>query len=235
MIASLKGIVKYIFDDHIIIETSQGVGYIVYSNTNQIRRLELGKPIFLFIETHIREDQFNLFGFLSLKEQRLFNILRSVKGVGNKVAMTILSSITSIDSIYLAISSGDEKIFETINGIGKKIAARIIHELREKIMDQSIINFTIVNSNINSYNQDNIESKNTAYQKKNNISSKESNIIKEDSLQEGISLRNDAINALTNLGINRIEASSKIDKITTQHNNKILSLEFLIKEGLKNN
>lgn len=132
MIGKLQGIVDYIGNDFIILMVS-GVGYRVY--TPEI--LTSGVNISLWIETIVREDSIRLFGFSTPATQNLFNMLTGVSGVGPKVAMAILRTIKT-DTLMTAIATGDAKTIATAPGVGKKVAEKIIVELKSKIGGGSI-------------------------------------------------------------------------------------------------
>ena len=127
MIGKLQGIVDYIGIDHIILMVS-GVGYKVY--TPEI--LVHGDSVSLWIETVVREDSIRLFGFLTQSAQNLFNMLTGVSGVGPKVAMAIMGTIKT-DTLMTAIATGDAKTIATAPGVGKKVAEKIIVELKSKV------------------------------------------------------------------------------------------------------
>lgn len=132
MIGKLQGIVDYIGDDYVIIMAG-GVGYKVYTATN----LCIGDMTTLWIETIVREDSFRLFGFESITAQDLFNKLTGVSGVGPKVAMSILGAFRT-DVLMTAITCGDAKTITAAPGVGKKVAEKIILELKSKCADFKI-------------------------------------------------------------------------------------------------
>ena len=127
MIGKLQGIVDYIGDGYVILLT-HGVGYKVYTSEYLTHK----STVELWIETVVREDSIRLFGFTSLNAQNLFNMLTGVSGVGPKVAMAILGTI-STDTLMSAIAMGDAKTIATAPGVGKKVAEKIIVELKNKI------------------------------------------------------------------------------------------------------
>ena len=127
MIGKLQGIVDYIGNDFIILMIS-GVGYKVYTPET----LTLGSNVTLWIETVVREDSIRLFGFSGLAGQNLFNMLTAVSGVGPKVAMAIMGTIKT-DTLLTAIATGDAKTIATAPGVGKKVAEKIIVELKSKV------------------------------------------------------------------------------------------------------
>ena len=109
-----------------------GVGYGCRVTAYTAGQLKLNQNARLFITESIREDAFDLYGFSSREEQRCYELLTSVNGVGPKAAMAILSS-GGPQNFTLAVMTGDEKMLTAAQGIGKKIAQRIILELKEKI------------------------------------------------------------------------------------------------------
>ena len=132
MIGKLQGIVDYIGDGQIILMTG-GVGYRVYTPEN----LTLGAVATLWIETIVREDSIRLFGFQTPAAQNLFNMLIAVSGVGPKVALAIMSTIKP-DTLMTAIATGDAKTIATAPGVGKKVAEKIIVELKNKVGGASL-------------------------------------------------------------------------------------------------
>jgi len=131
MIALLSGNIAYKGISHIVVET-QGVGYRVFIPLTTFYELpEAGEPVTLHIHTSVKEDAINLFGFYTLQERDLFQLMISVSGIGPKVAMNILSGISSAELLE-AISGGNLARLVTIPGIGKKMAERLILELKEK-------------------------------------------------------------------------------------------------------
>ena len=109
-----------------------GVGYGCRVTAYTAAQLKLDKPAKLYITESIREDAHDLYGFISREEQRCYVLLTSVTGVGPKAAMAILSS-GGPQNFTLAVMTGDEKMLTAAQGIGKKIAQRIILELKDKI------------------------------------------------------------------------------------------------------
>ena len=109
-----------------------GVGYGCRVSAYTAAQLKLNQKARLYITESIREDAFDLYGFISREEQRCFELLTSVTGVGPKAAMAILSA-GGPQNLTLAIMTGDEKVLTAAQGIGKKIAQRIILELKDKI------------------------------------------------------------------------------------------------------
>lgn len=132
MIGKLQGIVDYIGDGFVILMAGP-VGYKVFTP----EYLTPKSTVTLWIETIVREDSIRLFGFSSIAAQNLFNQLIGVSGVGPKVAMAIMATIKT-DTLLSAIATGDAKTIATTPGVGKKVAEKIIVELKSKIGGSSI-------------------------------------------------------------------------------------------------
>lgn len=127
MIGKLQGVVDYIGDGFVIIMAGP-VGYKVYTP----EYLTPKSTATLWIETVVREDSIRLFGFTSQAAQNLFNMLTAVSGVGPKVAMAIQSTINT-DTLMTTIATGDAKTIATAPGVGKKMAEKIIVELKSRV------------------------------------------------------------------------------------------------------
>jgi len=126
MIGKLQGQIDHVNDGYVIIMTG-GVGYKVFTP----EFFAAGSAVTLWIETVVREDSMRLFGFTTLAQQDLFNQLTGVSGVGPKVVMAILSTLKP-DVLLGAIATGDAKTIATAPGVGKKVAEKIIVELKGK-------------------------------------------------------------------------------------------------------
>jgi Holliday junction DNA helicase RuvA len=132
MIASLTGTVQYIATDRCIIDVN-GVGYEVFLSTEGVSKLpEKNEQLFLHIHTSVREDAIVLFGFAEQVEKEMFLTLKTVSGIGPKLALAVLSGM-QIDMLCQAIGSEDIKMLTTIQGVGKKTAERICVELKDKV------------------------------------------------------------------------------------------------------
>lgn len=126
----IEGIVSLI-DGTVAVVDCGGVGYAVNTTANSLSGVRIGEKARFYTCTVIREDCFDIYGFLSAEEKRSFELLTGVSGVGPKAAQAILSSNTP-ESLSLAILSGNEKALTVVPGIGKKIAQRVILELKDK-------------------------------------------------------------------------------------------------------
>ncbi len=118
-----------------------GVGYGCHVTAYTAGQLKLEKPARLYITEAIREDAFDLYGFISREEQHCYELLTSVTGVGPKAAMSILAA--GPQNFTLAVMTGDEKLLTAAQGIGKKIAQRIILELKDKMGGTAELDFSV--------------------------------------------------------------------------------------------
>ncbi len=198
MIGKLKGLVDSIYDSHCIIDVS-GVGYMVFCSSKTLSQLMPQEFIEVLIETHVREDHIHLYGFCNISEKSAFNILQSVKGVGTRMALAILSQMTP-DDIQFALNIEDKNAFINVSGVGKKLAERIITELKDKLISANILSTgsKAVGTTHKSIN----------------------------------SIADDAILALTSLGINKGEAYNRITNLMNEHAD--ISINDLIRLALKN-
>jgi Holliday junction DNA helicase RuvA len=130
MIGKLKGIVEAVGEAHAIIDVG-GVGYEVQASARTLRTLQAGQPVSLAIETHVREDAIRLFGFTSEIERAWFRLLQTVQGVGAKVALAVLGTVSPQD-LANAIALQNWAAVEQAPGVGKKLSQRIVAELRDK-------------------------------------------------------------------------------------------------------
>ena len=131
MIARLKGIVDSVAEGTAVIDVG-GVGYLVFGSSRTLGRLAAGEAANLHIETHVREDHIHLYGFGDALERDWFRLLTTVQGVGDKVALAILSALAP-DELLRAIASGDKGAVTRANGVGPKLATRILSELKDKV------------------------------------------------------------------------------------------------------
>lgn len=132
MIASLRGTVQEKNLSDVVLEVN-GVGYRVYLSLLSLARLpEEGQPARVRVRTVVREDAFDLFGFLSRAEEEMFLLLTSVSHVGPKLAMSVLSGL-EVEDLAQALARGDVGRLTKIHGVGKKTAERLVLELKEKV------------------------------------------------------------------------------------------------------
>ncbi|CCZ18943.1 holliday junction ATP-dependent DNA helicase RuvA [Clostridium sp. CAG:780] len=137
MIAYLKGKLVIKSVDYIVIDV-QGIGYKVYMSKTAIDKLEEEKEIKVYTYLKVREDDISLFGFNTLEELHMFELLISVGGIGAKSAIVILSNITP-SKFALAVITSDVNTLKKLQGIGPKTAQRIILELKDKIKTEEAI------------------------------------------------------------------------------------------------
>lgn len=132
MIATLEGILEYRGDDSIIINVD-GIGLRVYVPSSTLSQLGTVKgKVFLYTHLHVREDNISLYGFASSEELALFKNLISVSGIGAKLALALLSAFNP-EQLVMAIIGGDIDFLSQAPGIGKKIASRLVVELKGKL------------------------------------------------------------------------------------------------------
>lgn len=142
MISYLKGSVEEVAENLIILDVN-GVGYSLICSSRTISEAkEHGGVVKLHTVLNVREDAWTLFGFYSDKERFWFNKLNSVQGVGGKVAISILSALSE-DDIYNAFLTEDKNMFTRADGVGAKLATRIISELKDKVVGKVDLNMTV--------------------------------------------------------------------------------------------
>lgn len=206
MIAKLRGIVDSLYEDCCIIDVG-GVGYLVSASAKTLGRLNKGNEVSLLIETVVREDSISLFGFYDAWEKEWFNTLTKVQGVGAKVCLSILSALNP-SQLAQAVSAQDKSSFLRASGVGPKLAARIVTELKDKIV-------TIPTGDINLSDV----AEGDAQQPTEPISMAASDMVE------------DVISALINLGYQRLEAYKVVSKIYAENADK--SVSELIRLSLK--
>ena len=130
MIAKLKGVVDSVDVDSAVVDVG-GVGYLVAASARTLRALTAGDAVTVLVETIVREDAISLYGFLEAAERDWFRILTTVQGVGARVALSILSTL-SPDEIARAIAAQDRATLSRPAGVGPKLAARLATELKDK-------------------------------------------------------------------------------------------------------
>lgn len=216
MIAKLRGMVDTIGEDYFIIDVN-GVGYLVYASAKTLARLHVGEAASVLTETVVREDSITLFGFASALEKEWFITLTKVQGVGAKVCLSILSALTPLQ-LAQAISAQDKASFTRANGVGPKLAARIVTELKDKIVTIPVAATTSTADIEKELNMDANQEVN-AYE--DSLVAMESNSANSE----------DAISALVNLGYQRMEAYRAVNKV--QSENPQADVSELIRLSLK--
>jgi holliday junction DNA helicase RuvA len=131
MIGKLKGLIDSVGEDALIVDVN-GVGYVVAASARTLRHLPaVGQAATLHIETQVREDAIRLFGFRTDQEREWFRLLQTVQGVGSKVALGILS-VLDPGGLATALGTQDKAMIARAPGVGPKLAARIVSELKDK-------------------------------------------------------------------------------------------------------
>lgn len=203
MLAYIKGILEMKMTGFVVIDVG-GLGYKVNMSDVGIEKLgNIGKEVKVYTYYRVREDDISIFGFNTLEELRMFELLISVSGVGAKTALTMLA-VCEPSEFAIAVISEDIKVLTGIPGIGPKSAKRIILELKDKIKQQQI------------------EEINSKVKEENNKTSKIQEAIKNNDKV------NEAISALQVLGYNKKEIEKKLEKLDI----KEMTLEEIIKKGL---
>ena len=207
MIGRIKGQLIEKKSDSVVIDV-HGIGYVVYVSEKTARSLTLDNQagdISLFSELLVKEDLLQLVGFLTQTEKDWFNLLRSVQGIGAKVALTILNNLDTKE-LLRAIRMKNELAFSSVSGIGSRMAQRLVVELSGRkdlavLEDEAVIEI------------------------RDEDSEQTLNMIKRKEIQQ------DALSALQNLGFKSVEAKSAIDKILAEDH--INDASELVKEALR--
>ncbi|HZT90200.1 MAG TPA: Holliday junction branch migration protein RuvA [Stellaceae bacterium] len=132
MIAKLSGVLDHISSESAVIDVG-GVGYLAFCSARTLGRLPpAGGAVRLLVETHVREDHIHLYGFIDAAERDWFRLLTTVQGVGAKLALAVLSAAPP-ESLLLAVMAGDKAALTQAEGVGPRLAARIVNELRDKV------------------------------------------------------------------------------------------------------
>jgi Holliday junction DNA helicase RuvA len=138
--AYIKGMLDYKGTDSIVVEAN-GVGYRIYTPFSTLEKIgQVGETVKVFTHLHVREDAMTIYGFLTQEELGMFELLISVSGVGPKAALSLISTV-SPSRFGLAVITGDANTIVKAQGIGKKIAQRIILELKDKIKKEQLESF----------------------------------------------------------------------------------------------
>lgn len=185
MYAYLKGSLEAVAEDSIIVEVS-GIGYNVKVSATTIQSLpDIGEKLTIYTYTLVREDTFQLYGFLTRSDLEIFKKLITVNGVGPKGGLSILS-VMNADALRFAIISGDAKAISKAPGVGNKTAERVILDLKDKITTEDLL-YGVSGSN------------------------SEGSLTKEETL--GDMRRKEAVEALTALGYPVSEASAAVREV----------------------
>lgn len=148
----IKGIYEGMYRDYIVIGNN-GIGYKIHTSGSTLAKLpKSGEEVLVYLQQIVREDFIGLYGFLTREELNMFKLLLTINGVGAKAALSLLS-ISNVNNLKYAILSGDEKTITKAPGIGKKMAQRIILELKDKIKPDELVSIENMEVNI----EENIE------------------------------------------------------------------------------
>ncbi len=131
MFSYLNGTVAELEPNLVVVDVG-GVGFACNASMNTVGKLRVGAGVKIYTHLNVREDALELFGFYDKEELETFKLLTSISGVGPKVALSILSAVTPA-TLALAVTTGDEKPLLAASGVGKKVAGRILLELRDKL------------------------------------------------------------------------------------------------------
>ncbi len=216
MIAKLKGIVDTIGDEYCIIDVN-GVGYLVFASAKTLGRLKIGDAANILIETVVREDSISLYGFYSALEKEWFLTLTKVQGVGAKVCLSILSALAP-QQLAQAIAAQDKASFTRANGVGPKLAARIVTELKDKIVTIPVAAAATTAELAKELDMDATEQ----------TENYEDNLI---ARADDPTAMEDALSALVNLGYQRLEAYRVVNQVLIAHPD--IDVSELIRLSLK--
>jgi Holliday junction DNA helicase RuvA len=204
MIGKLRGLVDSTTEDSLILDVN-GVGYLVFASSRTLGAVGAAQgEVSLVIETHVREDHIHLYGFLLEAEREWFRLLTSVQGVGAKVALAILSAFGA-DELTTIISAQDKTMLTRASGVGKKLAERIVMELKGKVGSLPV-------GALQGLEQSTVRSASAPI-----------------SASSGV--REEAISALVHLGYQKLDAFTAVARV--QHEHPEATLEELIRLGLK--
>lgn len=202
MIGKLTGLVDSVGEDWAIVDVS-GVGYLIFGSSRTLGRLgAAGEPARLLIETHVREDHIHLYGFIDQDERDWFRLLSSVQGVGARMTLAILSALGP-EELVQSIAAQDKASLTRANGVGPKLAGRIVAELKDKVGAIEWGGDRIAVASVAGAGEG----------------------------ADG-RVPEDAISALVNLGYRRADAFGAVAKAARQLG-EAATLESLIREGLK--
>lgn len=206
MIAKLRGLIDTIGEDYCILDVN-GVGYLVFASSRTLSKLERETIANLFIETIVREDSISLYGFIDRLEKEWFITLTKVQGVGSKVGLAILSAL-SPSQIAQAFAAGDKASFAKANGVGPKLAARLVTELKDKVVTVPIAD--------------------ASFEGREAVDGDDQTFTP---TIENSNIMDDAISALVNFGYNRVDAYKTINLILKD--NPEANMSDLVRLSLK--
>lgn len=212
MIAKLTGLIDSIGPNYVVVDVN-GVGYLVYAPARVLGQIgAAGDAISMVIETHVRETDISLYGFLAETDREWFRLLNTVQGVGAKAAMAILS-VVSPDELAMAIAAQDKAVVSRADGVGPKLAQRIVTELKDKAGDIALATMQMPDTMTGkkSDSGQRAESANDT---------------------AGAAASSDAVSALINLGYGRAEAFGAVSAVARRSEEE-MPVGDLIRESLK--
>ena len=206
MIATLTGKLKIKLNNQIVVDVN-GIGYCMQVSKNTLDNIgEVNETVILNTDLQVRDDSILLYGFKFPSELNMFKLLQSIQGIGPRAALAILSAL-NVEEIIVAIKSSDKSTFQKADGIGQRVATRIVSELQEKI-DQ----FSLTNSN---------------------IKLKDLKILSE-GVEQNKNIKDDAISAIVNLGYSKSDVFLAVNSVCNEiDNDQKLSIEKIIPLALK--
>ncbi len=206
MIATLTGKLKTKLNNQIVIDVN-GIGYCLQVSKNTLDNIgEVDETVILNTDLQVRDDSILLYGFKFQSELNMFKLLQSIQGIGPRAALAVLSAL-NVEQIIIAIKSSDKSAFQKADGIGQRVATRIVSELQEKIEQISLTN--------------------------SNIKLKDTNITS-DGVELNKDIRDDAISAIVNLGYTKSDVFLVVNSICNEINyNEKISIEKIIPLALK--
>ncbi len=204
MIGKLSGIIDSFGETHLILDVG-GVGYLVQASRRTLSRIgQTGDRASLLIDTHVREDALTLYGFADAAEQQWFRLLTSVQGVGPKAGFAILA-VCPAEKLAVVIAAQDKAALTQADGVGPKLALRILTELKDKAGKIEL-------------------------SPKSGDRPVDKSVKSNDESSGSASVSHDAVSALVNLGYGRAEAYSAVMAVKEKAND---NLQDIIKEALK--
>lgn len=215
MIAKLTGKIDTIGPNYVVVDVG-GVGYLVHAPARVLGQIgAVGDNISMVIETHVRETDISLYGFLSESDRSWFQLLNTVQGVGAKAAMAILS-VVSPDELAMAIAAQDKAVVSRADGVGPKLAQRIVTELKDKAGDMALATTPVPDAHTGK----------AAATGKGGARDESAN----DTASAVAS--SDAVSALINLGYGRAEAFGAVSAVARRSEEE-MPVGDLIRESLK--
>lgn len=240
MFAKLTGVIDTKMNDGLILDV-HGVGYLVFVSGRSLAAIGgLGDPASLLIETHVREDHIHLYGFATREELQWFRLLLTVQGVGARSALAILS-VCEVGRLPMMVASGDVAAFRRAEGVGPKLATRIVTELKDKVQSMILSSPSPIAAEANMSPSSTAAPPPPAKSAKGKTSAQSVNHERASGVTEGTgsshgpsaaAIDQDVISALVNLGYGKSDAFSAVLSIRQTQEN-ISSFDELFKLSIK--